>query len=100
MKLHDRNGADINEDKAPMKTYQFQDKLPHLPIPKLEDTCARYIRALEGLQDAKEHAKTKLAVEEFLKGDGPSMQEKLKTYAADKARYVSAYLSTPWEFLC
>lgn len=27
-----------------------QDKLPHLPIPPLEDTMKRYIRALEGLQ--------------------------------------------------
>ena len=32
------------------KTWSKQDELPKLPIPKLEDTCRRYLRALEGLQ--------------------------------------------------
>lgn len=32
------------------KTMAHQDKLPHLPIPPLEDTMKRYLRALEGLQ--------------------------------------------------
>lgn len=31
-------------------TMAGQDKLPHLPIPPLEDTMKRYVRALEGLQ--------------------------------------------------
>lgn len=31
-----------------------QDKLPHLPIPPLDDTMKRYLRALEGLQVSTE----------------------------------------------
>lgn len=31
-------------------TMAHQDKLPHLPIPPLDDTMKRYLRALEGLQ--------------------------------------------------
>ena len=65
-----------------------QSSLPKLPIPTLEETCKRYLRALEGLQDPEEHARTKVAVDEFLQGDGPRIQEKLKAYAEDKARYV------------
>jgi carnitine O-acetyltransferase len=32
------------------KTMANQDTLPHLPIPPLEDTMKRYLKALEGLQ--------------------------------------------------
>ena len=70
------------------RTFARQDELPHLPIPPLEDTLSKYLRALEGLQDRKEHETTKRAVEEFLHHDGPRVQELLKNYAKDKARCV------------
>jgi len=66
------------------KTFINQGKLPKLPIPDLEDTCRRYLRALEGLQDKEEHEATKSAVAEFLHGDGPRVQERLKTWASTK----------------
>lgn len=67
-------------------TFARQGELPGLPIPPLEDTCRRYLAALEGLQDPKEHEQTKRAVEDFLRGEGPRWQERLKAYAEDKAR--------------
>ena len=70
------------------RTFARQGELPKLPIPPLEETCKRYLRALEGLQDPKEHEETKRAVEEFLKHDGPRAQERLKEYAKDRARCV------------
>ncbi|KAG9042417.1 hypothetical protein FS837_010900 [Tulasnella sp. UAMH 9824] len=73
------------------KTFAGQSSIPKLPIPPLEETCSRYLRALEGLQDAAEHERTKAAVEEFLKGEGPRLQEKLKAYAADKASYIEEF---------
>lgn len=68
------------------RTFAFQDKLPKLPIPPLDDTCRRYLRALEYLQDEHEYPVTKAAVQDFLQNDGPRIQEKLKEYAKDKAR--------------
>lgn len=62
--------------------------LPHLPIPPLDDTLRRYLRALEALQDPREHEATKRAVEKFKAEDGPELHEKLIAYAKDKARYV------------
>ena len=70
------------------RTFAFQDKLPKLPIPPLEDTCRRYLKALEALQDEKEHEQTRRAVEDFLEGDGPTLQKRLQAWAETKARRV------------
>lgn len=68
------------------RTFARQDELPKLPIPPLEESLKRYLRALEGLQDAQEHEETKIAVHDFLHNEGPAIQERLKTWAEDKAR--------------
>lgn len=75
------------------RTFARQDELPKLPIPPLEETCRRYLRALEGLQDPREHEETKRAVEEFLHNDGPRIQDKLRDYAKAKARCVLRVLT-------
>ncbi|KDQ50285.1 hypothetical protein JAAARDRAFT_42285 [Jaapia argillacea MUCL 33604] len=73
------------------RTFAGQEKLPKLPIPPLEDTCRRYLQALEGLQDPREHEHTKKVVEEFLKGEGPKIQERLKAWAANKDSYIEDF---------
>jgi hypothetical protein len=67
-------------------TWGHQCHLPKLPIPPLEDTCRRYLTALKGLQDEGEHEITIKAVEAFLHGDGPRVQEMLLEYSKDKSR--------------
>jgi Choline/Carnitine o-acyltransferase len=83
-----RSSPEFAHRKTSNRTLAFQDKLPKLPIPSLEDTCNRYLRALEALQDEKEHANTKAAVKQFLETDGPVLHGILKEYAKDKARFV------------
>ncbi|KAF9809373.1 hypothetical protein IEO21_07414 [Rhodonia placenta] len=78
-------------DPPGSRTFARQHELPRLPIPSLEDTCRRYLTALEGLQDAKEHERTRRAVEEFLHHDGQKWQEQLKGYAEDKASYIEEF---------
>lgn len=70
----------------PPGTFSAQSSLPKLPVPPLEDTCKRYLRALEGLQDKKERELTLRAVEDFLAGEGPKIQGRLMEYAKDKNR--------------
>lgn len=69
-------------------TFSGQASLPKLPIPPLKDTCARYLRALEGLQDPREHAATKHAVDDFLNRTGKKWDDKLREYAETKDRYA------------
>ena len=80
-------------------TSVLQDPLPKLPIPPLEETCNRYLRALLALQDEKEHETTKAAVQEFLRTDGPKLQDMLKEYAQDKQRCEPNLLSSVPQFI-
>lgn len=72
-------------------TFANQDSLPKLPIPDLEDTCRRYLDTLQGLQSPRDHEETKAAVRDFLKNDGPLLQERLTTYAGSKTSYIEQF---------
>ncbi|KAI1117555.1 choline/Carnitine O-acyltransferase [Nemania sp. NC0429] len=72
-------------------TFSAQDSLPKLPIPDLESSCRKYLTALRPLQGPREHTDTKLAVEQFLKSDGPDLQEKLQNYALGKSSYIEQF---------
>lgn len=72
-------------------TFANQDSLPKLPIPDLEDTCRRHLEALVALQTPREHEDTKAAVRDFLKTDGPVLQEKLKNYASSKTSFIEQF---------
>jgi len=66
--------------------------LPKLPLPKLEDTCKRYLRALEALQDEDEHERTKAVVKEFLEsGEGEKWQKKLEEYNSGVDSYIEEF---------
>ncbi|MCJ1377172.1 hypothetical protein MMC17_000264 [Xylographa soralifera] len=80
-----------NSKPKPGITYAGQDKLPKLPIPELEDTCKRYLDALRPLQSHREQTETEAAVQEFLKRDGPILQDKLKKYATGKSSYIEQF---------
>jgi len=80
-----------NPHSKPGITFAAQDKLPKLPIPDLDKSAKRYIAALEPLQSAREHADTKIAVQDFVRNEGPELQEKLKKYAQDKTSYIEQF---------
>lgn len=87
-----RGNMGPNDDKSyPGVTFAHQDKLPKLPIPELADSCDKYLQALKPLQSAREHSDTKHAVQEFLKRDGPELQEKLKKYAEERTSYIEQF---------
>lgn len=67
------------EDKSKGATLRFQDSLPRLPVPTLEETAKRYLKTLHPLLPADEFAASTKAVEDFIKpgGVGSKLQEKL-----------------------
>ncbi|GAA5822601.1 hypothetical protein JCM3770_000614 [Rhodotorula araucariae] len=73
------------------KTFQGQGLLPKLPVPPLEDTLKRYLKALEALQTPADHERTKKVVEDFQKNEGPALHHRLKEYAASRASYIEEW---------
>lgn len=63
-----------------MPTDHFQKSLPRLPVPKLEDSCRRYLKALEPVLTADDWQKTSKIVAKFQEGEG-------------KGIYYSSYFS-------
>lgn len=80
-----------NPNSRPGITFAHEESLPKLPIPELDSSCKKYIAALKPLQSAKEHNDTVHSVNEFLKAEGPVLQEKLKKYASGKANYIEQF---------
>lgn len=77
---------------------RFQESLPKLPVPELEETAAKYLRSVHPIVTPEEYAKTESAVKEFIKpgGIGQELQKKLKERAADPG--VKNWLSEWWNF--
>ena len=59
--------------KSPVHTLKFQNSLPRLPIPKLEDTCKRYLESQKAITDDPEvYSNTQTIVNNFMQNEGVS----------------------------
>lgn len=75
------------EDNSKGPMLRFQESLPRLPVPTLEETAARYVKSLKALYPAEDVAKSEAAVKDFIRpgGVGQKLQEKLLARRADPA---------------
>ena len=64
---------------------RFEDSLPRLPVPTLEETSKRYLKSVHPLLSKTEYENTKKAVEEFVKAGsmGETLQKRLEERRAD-----------------
>ena len=74
-----------------------QKGVPRLPIPTIEATCERYLRAAKPLQMPDQHDATVAAVKSFCAadGDGPVLQQALISVDASLP-HESSYLESLW----
>ncbi|KAF2034239.1 acyltransferase ChoActase/COT/CPT [Setomelanomma holmii] len=68
--------AGYKEDHSKGPMLRFEDSLPRLPIPTLEETAKRYLQSVHPLLSKNEFDATTKAVKEFVAPDGPG--EKLQ----------------------
>lgn len=74
-------------------TRHFQDSLPKLPIPQLEDSLVQLHYFASAIATPDELEELSRASADFAAGDGPRLQAKL--VAQDAAKY-SSFISKPW----
>ena len=61
--------------KSPVHTFKYQKSLSRLPIPKLEETCKRYLNSQKAITDDPDaYKKTESLVMDFMKTEGVRMQ--------------------------
>lgn len=72
-------------------TFAAQHKLPKLPLPLLESSCQRYLKALKPLQSAQEHEASVAAVHTFIQGEGPILQAQLEEYNSQQENYFEHF---------
>lgn len=84
---------------APSITNSNSENLPHLPLPKLEDTLSKYLKSVQPLLPSDKFQKTANLVEAFAKGSGIQLQNLLKAKAEKSENWLAdwwtkvAYLS-------
>lgn len=70
-----------------------QEGLPKLPVPPLNQTCERYLAALEPLVSDEEMDHTRKVVQEFLKGGvGERLQKGLERRARKTDNWVDNWI--------
>lgn len=82
-------------DAPAHRTFDFDNKIPPLPVPSLEDTAARYLTSIEPLVDAETLARNKAEVAELLAPDG--VGRKLHALLLERASAMDNWLSGWWE---
>ena len=82
-------------DAPAHRTFDFDQKIPPLPVPSLEDTAARYLASVEPLVDAETLARNKAQVAELLSPGG--VGRKLHALLLERASRMDNWLSGWWE---
>jgi carnitine O-acetyltransferase len=73
--------------------YASQTTIPHLPVPTLDSTFAKYLETLSPLQTEAEHAKSAKLIKAFL---CDPLAEKLQSRLQARAQEKDSWLSEWW----
>ncbi|XP_004602212.1 peroxisomal carnitine O-octanoyltransferase [Sorex araneus] len=73
------------------RTFQYQDSLPPLPIPSLEESLKKYLEAVKPFSSEEEFKKTEEIVKQFQNGIGRKLHQKLLEKAKGKRNWLEEW---------
>jgi carnitine O-acetyltransferase len=79
-----------------LKTFGYEDSLPRVPLPTLEDSCERFLAWCAPLLTAGELAETEAAVAAYLLPDSPGRRLHATLAEFDATEGVHSWLDTFW----
>ncbi|KIH45820.1 hypothetical protein ANCDUO_24134, partial [Ancylostoma duodenale] len=80
--------------RSVIPSYHFQKSLRRLPIPKLGDTCNRFLASAKVILSDADYKKTEAVVRSFEKSEGQELQKALLEY--DRNHKDTSYICEPW----
>ncbi|XP_037366543.1 peroxisomal carnitine O-octanoyltransferase isoform X2 [Talpa occidentalis] len=73
------------------RTFQYQDSLPSLPVPLLEESLKKYLEAVKPFANEEEYKKTEEIVQTFQNGIGEKLHQKLLERAKGKRNWLEEW---------
>ncbi|VDM57709.1 unnamed protein product [Angiostrongylus costaricensis] len=80
--------------RSAIPTYHFQKSLRRLPVPKLSDSCNRFLKSAKVVLSDSDYGRTQEAVRKFETNEGPVLQSALLEY--DRNHKDTSYICEPW----
>lgn len=76
---------------AEERTFQYQDSLPSLPVPSLEESLKKYLESVKPFANEEEYKKTEEIVQKFQNGIGEKLHQKLLERAKGKRNWLEEW---------
>ncbi|XP_003782687.1 peroxisomal carnitine O-octanoyltransferase [Otolemur garnettii] len=73
------------------RTFQYQDTLPSLPVPSLEESLKKYLESVKPFANEDEYKKTDEIVQKFQNGIGEKLHQKLLERAKGKRNWLEEW---------
>ncbi|XP_036037546.1 peroxisomal carnitine O-octanoyltransferase isoform X2 [Onychomys torridus] len=73
------------------RTFQYQDSLPPLPVPSLEESLKKYLESVKPFANEEEYKKTEEIVQKFQNGVGEKLHQKLLERAKGKRNWLEEW---------
>jgi carnitine O-acetyltransferase len=78
--------------KSDKPLYASQNTIPHLPVPRLSSTLAKYLESILPLQTREEYAESARTIREFGQSDyAATLQKRLEDRAAERPSWLSEW---------